>query len=99
MRLNLILVDSFVWLFYISKGFLFAKIKAELDIRKNKKQIEKKYLELENKKIVLDEELIKKFPDKIFVPENVANGNMNKFFNSILEKLSIKTKRKILFQN
>ena len=99
MRLNLILVDSFVWIFYISKGFLFAKIKAELDIRKNKKQIEKKYLELENKKIILDEELIKKFPDKIFVPENVANGNMNKFFNSILEKLSIKTKRKILFQN
>ena len=99
MRLNLLLVDCFVWIFYISKGFLFVKIKAELDIRKNKKQIEKKYLELENKKIILDEELIKKFPDKIFVPENVANGNMNKFFNSILEKLSIKTKRKILFQN
>ena len=33
------------------KGFLFAKIKAELDIRKNKKQIDKKYLELENKKL------------------------------------------------
>jgi len=97
MRLNLLLVDFFVWIFYISKGFLFAKIKAELDIRKNKKQIEKKYLELENKKIISDEELIKKFPDKIFVPENVANGNMNKFFNSILEKLSIKAKRKILF--
>ena len=97
MRLTLLLVDCFVWIFYISKGFLFAKIKAELDIRKNKKQIEKKYLELENKKIISDEELIKTFPDKIFVPENVANGNMNKFFNSILEKLSIKAKRKILF--
>jgi len=95
MRLNLILVDFFVWIFYISKGFLFAKIKAELDIRKNKKQIEKKYLELENKKIISDEELIKTFPDKIFVPKNVANGNMNKFFNSILEKLSIRVKRKI----
>jgi len=97
MRLYLILVDFLVWAFYISKGFLFAKIKAELDIRKNKKQIKKKYLELENKKIISDEELIKKFPDKIFVPENVATGNMNTFFNSILEKLSIKVKRKILF--
>ena len=72
------------------------KIKAELDIRKNKKQIEKKYLELENKKIISDENLIKKFPDKIFVPINVAKGNVNNSFNSILEKLSIKVKKKIL---
>jgi GT2 family glycosyltransferase len=96
MRLNLLLVDCFVWIFYISKGFLFAKVKAELDIKKNKKQIEKKYLELENKRIISDKEIIKKFPDKIFVPGNVANGSINKIFNSILEKLSIKAKRKIL---
>jgi len=96
MRIKLLVVDFFVWIFYISKGFLLAKIKAELDIKKNKKHIEKKYLELENKKIISDKELIKKFPNKIFVPENVANGSMNKFFNSILEKLSIKAKRKIL---
>ena len=96
MRIKLLVVDFLVWIFYISKGFLLAKIKAELDIKKNKKHIEKKYLELENKKIILDEELIKKFPDKIFVPENVANVSMNKFFNLILEKLSIKAKRKIL---
>ena len=96
MRLNLILVDFFVWIFYISKGFLFAKIKAELDIIKNKNQIKKKYLELENKKIISDEKLIKEFPDKIFVPINVAKGNVNNLFNSILEKLSVKVKKKIL---
>jgi GT2 family glycosyltransferase len=96
MRIKLLVVDFLVWIFYISKGFLLAKIKAELDIKKNKKHIEKKYLELENKKIISDKELIKKFPDKIFVPENVANVSMNKFFNLILEKLSIKAKRKIL---
>ncbi len=96
MRLNLLLVDFFIWIFYISKGFVFAKIKAELDIKKNKKQIEEKYLELENKRIISDEELIKEFPDKIFVPINVAKGNINNSFNSILEKLSIKVKRKIL---
>ncbi len=94
MRLNLLLVDFFVWAFYISKGFLFAKIKAELDIRKNKKQIEKRYLELENKKIISDENLINEFPDKIFVPINVAKGNVNNSFNTILEKLSIKVKKK-----
>ena len=96
MRLTLLLVDCFVWIFYISKGFLFAKIKAELDIRKNKKQIEKRYLELENKKIISDEKLINEFPDKIFVPINVAKGNVNNSFNSIIEKLSIHVKKKIL---
>jgi GT2 family glycosyltransferase len=96
MRLNLLLIDCFVWIFYISKGFLFAKIKAELDILKNKKIIEKKYLELENKKIISDEKLIKEFPDKIFVPINVTKGNINNLFNSILEKLSVKVKKKIL---
>ena len=95
MRIKLLVVDFLVWIFYISKGFLLAKIKAELDIKKNKKYIEKKYLELENKKIISDKELIKKFPNKIFVPENVANGSMNKFFNLILEKLSIKAKKNL----
>ena len=61
MRLNLVLIDFFVWVFYISKGFLIAKIKAELDIIKNKKHIEEKYLELENKKIISDEELLRNF--------------------------------------
>jgi len=95
MRFNLMLVDFLVWIFYISKGFLGVKIKAELDIKKNKKHIEKKYFELENKKIIKDDELIKTFPDKIFVPVNVAKGNITNSFNSILEKLSKKTKTKI----
>ena len=95
MRLNLLLVDFLVWIFYISKGFIGAKIKAELDIKKNRKHIEDKYFELENKKIIPDNELIKNFPDKIFVPVNVAKGNLNNIFNSILEKLSKKAKAKI----
>ena len=49
MKFSLILVDLFVWAFYFSKGFLGAKIKAELEIWKNKKIIEKKYSELEKK--------------------------------------------------
>lgn len=95
MRLTLMLVDFLVWIFYISKGFFLAKIRAELDIKKNKNQIQKKYLELENNKMVQDKELIKKFPDKIFVPVNVAKGNINNIFNSILETLSKKVKAKI----
>jgi len=94
MRFNLLLVDFLVWIFYLSKGFVGAKIKAELDIKKNKNHIEKKYFELENKKIIYDDELIKTFPDKIFVPVSVAKGNISNVFNTILEKLSKKTKQK-----
>jgi GT2 family glycosyltransferase len=96
MSFSLMLVDLSVWLFYISKGFLNAKIRAELDILKNKKIIENKYLELEKKKIIPDKELIKKFPDEIFVPTNVSEQSLNKKFNSLLTRLSKKVKKKII---
>jgi len=93
---SLCLVDLFVWFFYLSKGFLGAKIKAELDIRRNRKFIETKYQELEKKKTVPDEKLIQEFSDEIFVPTNVSDTFMNKSFNSILSKLSKKVKKKII---
>jgi len=93
---SLCLVDLFVWFFYISKGFLGAKIKAELDIRRNRKFIETKYQELEKKKTVPDEKLIQEFPDEIFVPINVSDNFMNGSFNSVLSKLSKKVKKKII---
>jgi len=95
MKFSLILVDLFVWAFYFSKGFLGAKIKAELDIRKNKKIIDTKYHELEKKKTIHDKELIKNFPNEIFVPTNVSQESMNQTFNSILTKLSKTVKEKI----
>jgi len=93
---TLLLVDFFVWFFYLSKGFVGAKIKADLDILRNKKSIEKKYHELESKKIVPDKELIKKFPDEIFVPVDVTEGSVNRRFNSILSRLSKRAKKSIL---
>ena len=95
MSLSLFLVDLFVWVFYISKGFLGAKIKAELDIRNNKKLIEKKYTELEDLKIISDDKLIQEFPDQIFVPTNVSQNSMNNTFNSILTRMSKRVKQKI----
>ena len=96
MRLSLFLVDLCVWLFYLSKGFLGAKIKAELDIFRNRKFIQTRYNQLEKIKIVSDKELIKKFPDEIFVPKNVSEPIFNQLFNSILSALSKKVKKKII---
>lgn len=95
MQFSLILVEMMVWLFYLSKGFLGAKIRAELDIIKNKNQIVNKYNELESKKIIPDKELIKLFPDEIFVPKNVSGGAGSKTFNTILSLLSKRAKRSI----
>ena len=95
MKFSLMLVDLFVWVFYFSKGFLGTKIKAELEIRRNKQFIEKKYHELEKKKNVPDNVLIRDFPDEIFVPTNVSQESMNQTFNSVLTKLSKKIKEKI----
>ena len=97
MQISLILVEMMVWLFYLSKGFLSAKIRAELDIIKNKDQITSRYKELESKKLVSDKELIKLFPDEIFVPKNVSGKIGGMIFNSILSVLSKKAKRSILF--
>lgn len=93
---SLILVDLTVWLFYFIKGFAGAKIKAELDIARNKDSILQKYQEIESKKIVPDADVIKIFPDTIFVPENVSKSIYNKFFNQIIARLSKKAKKSIL---
>jgi GT2 family glycosyltransferase len=92
----LILVDILVWFFYLYKGFLGSKIKAELDILQNKDHISKKYEELESKKMVSDAELVKLFPDYISVPVNVSGTNANNFFNKMLATLSKKAKSTIL---
>jgi len=96
MSFCLFLVELMVWMFYLSKGFLGAKIKAELDIIKNRNIISQKYQEIESKKTVSDKELIKNFPDEVFVPKNVSGEIGSRTFNSILAKLSKKAKDRIL---
>jgi hypothetical protein len=96
MRFSLFLVDLCVWLFYLSKGFLGAKIKAELDIFRNRKTIKIRHNQLEKMKIVSDKNLIEKFPDEIFVPKNVSDPVFNQLFNKILSALSKKVKKKII---
>ena len=96
MRFSLFFVDIMVWIFYISKGFLIAKIRAELDIKRNKDHILKKYNEIEQNKKIPDTEILKNFTDEIFLPKNVSRKITNKFFNLILSTLSKNMKKKIL---
>ena len=93
---TLIAVDFFVWMFYLTKGFLWSKIRAELDIIKNRKAIKNKYEELENKKIISDKELITKFSDSLHVPSNVTGKNANSIFNSVIQRLSKSAKKSLV---
>lgn len=96
MRSSLIIIEFMVWLFYLRKGFLGAKIRAEIEIFKNRKQIREKHQELEAKKTISDAELIKRFPDEIFVPKNVSGESGSRTFNLVLSRLSKRVKQKIL---
>ena len=93
---KLLVVDFFVWIFYLTKGFLRSKIRAELDIIKNIKAIQTKYEELESKKIISDKELIIKFSDSLHIPSNVAGKNTNSIFNSVIERLSKSAKKSLI---
>ena len=93
---TLLAVDFFVWMFYLTKGFLWSKIRAELDIIKNRKVIKIKYEELESKKIVSDKELITKFSDSLHVPSNVTGKNTNSIFNSVIRRLSKSAKKSLV---
>ena len=92
---ELILTDLLVWGSYMIKGFLSVKIKAELDILKNKKKIEERYLEIEKKKMVSDLEIINRFSDEIWIPKVIGNGVGSKYFNIVLKKLSISARKKL----
>ena len=89
-------VEILVWVFYFSKGYLSAKIQAELDLRKNSEFIKRKHIEIENKKIISDLELIKEFPNRIEVPKDVSEGIHSKIFLNWLEKLSIRAKKQLM---
>ncbi len=93
---KLILVEFLVWIFYISKGYFMGKLKAEINLWKNRDHLKKKFEEIEFEKTVSDEELIKTFPDVIMVPKDVSGGIMSKLFIKILKNLSIKAKKGIL---
>ena len=92
---SLLLIDILIWFFYLYKGFLTSKIKADWDIFRNRKLISKKYHEIESKKSVPDAVLIQSFPNEIFVPVNVSSEIFTSIFNSILSKLNKISKQRI----
>lgn len=80
----LILVEIAILFYYLSKGLFKQKIRGYIDIIKKRKFIFTQYYEQEKKRKVTDIEIINRFSNELFVPEQVASGFINKSFNKFL---------------
>ena len=92
---QLFFVNILVFFIYMAKGLTKAKIQADLDIFKNRKKINEKYIELENQKIVSDKTLIKNFSNRIFIPSEISNSLSTKIINKLLSILTNQAKKNI----
>lgn len=91
---TLIIIDFLIFFFYLSKGFVFSKIKADINILKNWSHIKKRRKELESIRKIDDVEIIKNFTDDIFVPKSVFKTSSKQFFDQTITKLSNKIRKK-----
>ena len=95
MKFSFFIVDLMVSLFYFSKGMMITKIKADLDIWKNKKKIRERNMELVKEQVISDVEIIEIFSDEIEIPKSVTAGIMNKLLNFVLKQLSQRIRKKM----
>lgn len=84
----LFLVDIVVFFFYLSKGLLKMKISADIEILKNFKIINKKYIQNQKIKKISDRELISQFKSEVEVPQWVVTDRVNQLFNNFLNCIS-----------
>ena len=84
----LVLVETTVFIFYITKKMFRLKIKAHIDIIKNRTIVKNRYNELQRSRKINDREIIKKFQDEMFVPKEVAAKISNRLFNNFIKNLT-----------
>lgn len=90
---GLIITEIMVFVFFLSKGMIKEKIKANNDIIKNHKIIKRKYAELEGKKVISDKQIIETFSDNIEIPAQVSNSSSSLLFNKIISFLGKMAKK------
>lgn len=84
---SLILVEIIVLIFYLKRGIIKEKFKACIDVIKNTSRIQKRYLEIQKERVIVDKEIIKTFQDSISIPESVYDTK-NQMFINFIKKLS-----------
>jgi len=90
---SLLLVEMFVFIFYLKKGMLSSKIKANFNIIRNWKHINQKYNEIQKFRTISDKKIVESFNDEMYVPKVVTTEFYNNIFNNFIKKLSVFTKK------
>ena len=90
---SLLLIEIAVTIFYLKKGFLIAKIKANLDILKNLKLVLKNHKNIQSNRKKQDYELIKIFSEDIEIPKWVLPKNDNTKLSKIIKIISKLSKK------
>jgi len=90
---SLVIVEIFIIIYFLSKGMIKEKIRATNHIIKNRKLINKKYLEIENKKKITDKSIIEKLSNTIDIPIEVSDSTTSILFNKIINFLGKITKK------
>ncbi len=92
---GLIIIEIMIFFFFISKGMIKEKIRASNDIIKNYKSIKKRFVELENKKMIPDKQIIEEFSDYVEIPSDVSDSLTSSLFNKIISFLGKIAKKTI----
>ncbi len=90
---SLVIIEIVIIIYFLSKGMIKEKIRAINYILKNHKIINKKYLEIENKKIVTDKSIIEKLSNVIDIPIEVSGSTTSILFNKTINFLGKITKK------
>lgn len=93
---ELILVEIAVIIFYISKGLLLQKIKANLNIIKNRKKIKARYNEIQQQRKFSDKDIIQNFNDDIIIPRELSEKAQNSRYLNFIKNLSKRARKKII---
>ena len=83
----LIVVNIGVFLYYLKKGRIISKFKADINILKNFNHINQRYKKIQNERMVSDEKLIETFEDSILVPK-IMDSQKNGLFANFIKNLS-----------
>jgi len=89
----LILYDFGVFLFLLSNGMGFVKIRAFFSLLKMLSKLQKRRKLMQNKRKLQDHEIVRNFVNTIDVPAGLTNSSQ--FFSSIVQKLNRKARQLI----
>jgi len=84
----LLVIEFGTLLLYLKRGMFSEKIRSYLYIIKNRKYLTQRYLDINSRRKISDNDLILHFSDEVWTPKNVLSEKTNLSFNKVIRLLS-----------